>query len=269
MKIYNAKTNIAGFIAAAGNLKNKISDYGFLYLKLLDDELTSDQIIKTLKQVTQETKKTEKTAILDIETAREMVILLPLQGELSLGGAKVLLRDQFTGEEILTKSQNLKLGGLNTLLDIITPYVNQEALPEKIALKKLGREENVILILDDDVMMTKMIERILENMGQVISIHDHNDLANHYIKYAPDVLILDIHLRGAKGNEILQTLKEKIDPHAHIIMISSDTKQDLILDIKEKGANGFIVKPFNREKVLAQIQNVPTIFTTSTSKLSA
>jgi FixJ family two-component response regulator len=78
-------------------------------------------------------------------------------------------------------------------------------------------------------------------------------------------LFLDIHLRTAKGNELLRDLIKNVDPFAYVVMISSDTEQKMVLDIKDGGAKGFVVKPFTRQGIIQHLFRAPTFISGAVS----
>ena len=151
--------------------------------------------------------------------------------------------------------------GLEQFSKILEPHIGEDNLPLRIAFKRMSRAGNCLLILDDDPMVLKQLEKVLMSFGNVVTMQNAGEFAEGYEQYAPNILFLDVHLGSAKGNEILKELKQNIDPHAHAVMISSDTQKDLILDIKEGGANGFVVKPFDRNKLYKEVMKAPTIIT--------
>lgn len=94
--------------------------------------------------------------------------------------------------------------------------------------------------------------------GNVITLDSATNFDENYTTHAPDILFLDIHLGSAEGNKILKHLTQSIDPFSHVVMISSDTKEDMILDVKDGGAKGFVVKPINRNSLYQHIIKAPT-----------
>lgn len=71
----------------------------------------------------------------------------------------------------------------------------------------------------------------------------------------PDVILLDIHLDDGSGIEIIPGIK-KIFPSCHIIVITGDTEESLILTAIKNGACGYIHKPFDIADIRAALDNV-------------
>jgi len=55
------------------------------------------------------------------------------------------------------------------------------------------------------------------------------------------------------GIEALRKIKE-FDPHANVIMISAITEREIIDKAKQTGAQGYILKPFNTNKLVITIK---------------
>jgi two-component system, chemotaxis family, chemotaxis protein CheY len=79
-----------------------------------------------------------------------------------------------------------------------------------------------------------------------------------YKQYAPDILLLDIHMPGKDGLEVLHDIQD-IDPQAYIIMLSADSSAENVGYTLQEGAKGFMTKPFTREKLLELTHKCPTI----------
>ncbi len=71
----------------------------------------------------------------------------------------------------------------------------------------------------------------------------------------PDVILVDIHLNGAKGTEVIQKLKQQFTS-AEIIIITGEYRSSYIKTAVENGASGYLVKPFTMMKLNEAIQNV-------------
>ena len=64
----------------------------------------------------------------------------------------------------------------------------------------------------------------------------------------PDILLLDNNLPDGRGIDTIAYLRKKL-PSARIVMMTSDTTNDLEKRAKSFGADYFLYKPFSREIV--------------------
>lgn len=120
------------------------------------------------------------------------------------------------------------------------------------------REQNIVMIVDDDGFMRSLISKTLVNRAHVIETDDSTDIVESYLEHLPDLIFLDIHLPKISGIELLEEILA-FDDSAHVVVISSDSKKDNVLDAKKLGAKGFLAKPFTKEKLESCFQKCPTI----------
>ncbi len=70
-----------------------------------------------------------------------------------------------------------------------------------------------------------------------------------------DLILLDIYLKGESGLDLLQYIKSKY-PYIKIIMISMESKKNVVRQAVELGAEDYIVKPFDKNDMLRRINRV-------------
>ena len=118
--------------------------------------------------------------------------------------------------------------------------------------------EVTVLIIDDALFMRTVLKKILTDGGYQVVGEAENGLigVQQYKELNPDVVFLDITMEVMDGIAAARYIKT-YDPHAKIIMCSAMTRQQAYLDdAKEVGAQGIIVKPFNKKIVLTEIEKV-------------
>ncbi len=124
--------------------------------------------------------------------------------------------------------------------------------------QRKSRAENRILIADDDMFMRSVIKRTLNGVGEMIEDERGDGVMKLYQEHLPDVVLLDIHMPGKQGFDLLKEILA-FDPTAYIVMISSDaTKENVMRSINE-GAKGFVGKPFNRDVLKKYVQFCETV----------
>lgn len=125
--------------------------------------------------------------------------------------------------------------------------------------ERKAREDIVVCVADDDMFIRKMVLKALEGLcGKAIEIDNGADVIEKYHATNPDVLFLDIHMPGMDGKKALHEILER-DPHAYIVMLSSDTATDQVVSCLQDGAKGFIEKPASKEKLEEYIQKCPSV----------
>jgi CheY-like chemotaxis protein len=119
------------------------------------------------------------------------------------------------------------------------------------------RHDNVILIADDDQFIRKTLSKTLEQYAQVQEVGNGNDVVQAYLEHNPDVLLLDIHMPGKEGLEVIDEVME-IDTDAFIIFFSSDSVRENVLEALSSGAVGFLAKPVKKDKLVDYLKQCIT-----------
>ncbi len=81
---------------------------------------------------------------------------------------------------------------------------------------------------------------------------DYEGLMKVLEKHIPDVIVLDISLPGKSGVEIAEILKKDY-PDIKILMLSSKTEEENIINSIHAGANGFLPKDTSKEEFIEAI----------------
>lgn len=104
-------------------------------------------------------------------------------------------------------------------------------------------------------MMREELMDILQKEGfEVRAIADFHDIVAQIATSAPDLVLLDINLPEQSGFEICKSLKLKgMGPI--LILTSRDKLQDELHGL-HLGADDYLTKPCNRDRLLARIQNL-------------
>lgn len=111
-----------------------------------------------------------------------------------------------------------------------------------------------ILVADDAMFMRMALRKILEEASyEVCEARDGEEMIYMYEKEMPDLIMLDITMPKMDGLQGLKALRQKY-PKAKVIMCSAMGQQAMVLDAIQSGAYDFIVKPFEKSKVLDSVK---------------
>jgi len=69
-----------------------------------------------------------------------------------------------------------------------------------------------------------------------------------YEKHRPDIITLDVNMPLLSGPETIEKILQTF-PDANIIVISSEPKQNTIIDCIKLGAKNYIIKPVTSKKL--------------------
>ena len=112
-----------------------------------------------------------------------------------------------------------------------------------------------ILIVDDSAMSRRMLRRILEGSGHdVVEADDGMVAIEKYFLDKPDLVFLDLIMKGMVGIEVLQKIRQ-MDEAARIIVASADIQTSTRQITQAEGAAGFVTKPFVEEDIISAVQS--------------
>jgi two-component system chemotaxis response regulator CheY len=112
-----------------------------------------------------------------------------------------------------------------------------------------------VLIVDDSGLARRRARAILESAGfEVIEAEDGMAALERYFVDKPDVVLLDLVMKGMYGLEVLERLKE-LDPNARVIVVSADVQTSSHELVAQGGAVGFLVKPVDPNEVLTLVRS--------------
>lgn len=118
------------------------------------------------------------------------------------------------------------------------------------------QEQNNILIVDDHPLMRRGIKQLLQlepTFNIVGEASNGNEAITLATELQPDLIILDLNMKGLSGLDTLKALRnEGIDAHV-IILTVSDAKNDIYALI-DAGADGYLLKDSEPEMLLEQIR---------------
>lgn len=124
----------------------------------------------------------------------------------------------------------------------------------------LSREDDRILVVDDEPSNVLVLEHLLEQAGyrQVRSTTDPSAVEEMYRTFKPDVILLDLHMPVMDGFAVMRTLAGFIDPgdYVPILVLTADVTHKSKRAALEGGAKDFVTKPFDHAEVLARVGNL-------------
>jgi two-component system chemotaxis response regulator CheY len=111
-----------------------------------------------------------------------------------------------------------------------------------------------ILIVDDSSLARRRARVILEGGGyEVIEAEDGMAAIERYFVEKPDVVMLDLVMKGMYGMDVLAQLRQ-MDPNARVIVVSADVQTSSHQMAEDGGAAGFLVKPLDEAEALALVR---------------
>jgi two-component system, chemotaxis family, chemotaxis protein CheY len=107
-----------------------------------------------------------------------------------------------------------------------------------------------VLLVDDSGLARRSTRRILEGAGyDVVEAEDGMAAIEQYFVEKPDVVMLDLVMKGMYGLEVLAKLRE-MDPGARVVVLSADIQTSSRDLVQAAGASAFLTKPANAQQML-------------------
>jgi excisionase family DNA binding protein len=113
-----------------------------------------------------------------------------------------------------------------------------------------------VLVVDDDPEIVELFVDVLERDGrfEVKTASTGYDAGILTHEFSPDLVILDYMLPDINGNVVCQTIRKNPNfEHMKIVIVSGVVNQDEINELLRSGADEFVKKPFNIEKLIERI----------------
>lgn len=114
-------------------------------------------------------------------------------------------------------------------------------------------ENNIILIIDDELQIRRLLEITLSANGyRIFNAASGKEGLVEAATTNPSLIILDLGLPDTDGQEILKKLREWF--FKPIIVLSVRSSEDDIIRALDNGANDYLTKPFRSGELLARIR---------------
>ncbi|GGX21722.1 response regulator [Undibacterium macrobrachii] len=126
-------------------------------------------------------------------------------------------------------------------------------IDEKIA-KNTVRSYRV-LVVDDDEFFLSFFDAVLSSAGMhVRSLMDPTEILDAIKKFKPELILTDLYMPQCNGIEMAKVIRQNnLYVEIPIVFLSSETEMQKQLGAMETGADDFLTKPIDPEKLIASI----------------
>ncbi|MBN2704988.1 MAG: response regulator [Deltaproteobacteria bacterium] len=118
-----------------------------------------------------------------------------------------------------------------------------------------------VLVVDDSMSMRAIIKKVIAmsgfDVGEIAEAGNGAEALALLQDFWADVVLTDIHMPGMDGVQLLRKLKE--DPMTAslpVIMITTESRDEIVSDALAMGAAGYIKKPFRPEDIKALLTGI-------------
>ena len=112
----------------------------------------------------------------------------------------------------------------------------------------------VIMLVDDERSIQRAIEPLLRSRGYDVQVaRTAREARETFVRYQPDLLILDLGLPDGDGFEVCGWIRERSEVPI-LILSAREAERDKVRALDE-GADDFVTKPFAAEELLARVRS--------------
>ena len=112
-----------------------------------------------------------------------------------------------------------------------------------------------LLLVDDDLRILDSLRELLKGLGhQLTTVSTGKDAIEQLSRMKFDLILLDLRLPDMPGHKIMDFVRDHgID--AHVIVLSGDTTIEAAIGALERGAFGYLRKPYDPRELLKLVDN--------------
>jgi diguanylate cyclase (GGDEF)-like protein len=126
-------------------------------------------------------------------------------------------------------------------------------------IKPQGPEQSAqdlkILVADDSAVYRKLVEQTLsDDNHKVIFAKNGREALELYAQHAPALVITDWTMPDIGGLELCKKIRQDFQQHfAHIILLTSNTDKEQVVEGLAGGADDYLTKPFHQGELRARV----------------
>lgn len=114
-----------------------------------------------------------------------------------------------------------------------------------------------VLIIEDDIPLCWLLERILKDKYQVVFLQNGLDALSWLSAGSlPDLIITDLHMPSLDGIELMENIQTSgILRNIPVIILSGSEDPDERKKCMTLGASSYLIKPFEPQSLIEEIEN--------------
>ena len=164
----------------------------------------------------------------------------------------------FTGEQL---SHNVVVSGQSVLHEMVHGSEEQAGAFVSAVTEQTGTllasDKRSILVVDDDPAIREYLNLVLNTDYQVYEAPGAEEGLRKAEKLLPDIIISDIMMGGLNGIDLCKAIKENPGlSHIPVILLTGTSSDALKLQGIRQGADDYIMKPFDKELLLARVSTL-------------
>ncbi len=121
-------------------------------------------------------------------------------------------------------------------------------------MQKVALADSVILIVDDEIGVTRLTQRLLERAGySVITANRPQDGVRYLENHPIHLMLVDIRMPEMDGFQLM-SIARSIQPEIAVVIMTGYGTVDTAVESLRKGADGMVLKPFTGADLVQSIE---------------
>jgi DNA-binding NtrC family response regulator len=117
-----------------------------------------------------------------------------------------------------------------------------------------------ILVVDDDPVIRKMLERRLEKEGYEVLVAEDGYQARKMLPQQHiDVVLTDLMMPGSIGGIEVLDIAKNLNPNIEVILITAHSSIDTAVEAMKKGAADYLEKPINFDELFLRLEKIANV----------
>lgn len=114
-----------------------------------------------------------------------------------------------------------------------------------------------LLVVDDSLVVRNAIERAIANgaIAEVLRAADGAQAVDVFREHRPEMITMDLTMPNLDGLAAISAIRE-IDPQVSVLVISALNSHRAAMEALQRGACGFLTKPFTESEVREAIDQL-------------
>jgi CheY-like chemotaxis protein len=130
----------------------------------------------------------------------------------------------------------------------------QEATLARSLITKTKRVNPEILVIEDQTFSRLLLVSILEKTYKCHAASNATEAIAVFANTAPNIVFIDVELPDISGHELTRLFKT-FDRNIYIVMVTANNNIKDVELAKKNHIQGFIIKPFNKQRIFKVIDN--------------
>lgn len=120
-----------------------------------------------------------------------------------------------------------------------------------------GTEIPLLLVIDDNADIRRMIGELLKDEYNIVTAPDGREGVRLAAKYVPDLIICDVMMPVMDGLECCRIIKDEVSTsHIPVLMLTACSMDEQRARGYDSGADGYLSKPFNSTVLKSRCRNL-------------